>query len=422
MTNLNERFLKTVASHGAHRRISDGRNLYLNVAKTGAMSWLYIWLDKSNGKQREIGLGSYTGAGRAIRVSLDDARMLADEIRKAIRDGKDPIAERKSALVGPATFAQMLALAIENGKPGWKADADGNYGQQADWEAKIALYAAHLMTRPVATLTKQDVFDVVGPIWKTKHKTADTVRYVIWAAIEAAIADDKFVGNNPATKALCVGKFGKKAKGKDKKQPSLAYVKVPAAIAKLLADGRMAAKASVFCTLTATRTDEARLMKWSEVDFDASMWVVPSERMKVLTDNDIGGDHAVPLSDAAITLLRSLPRTVGNDYVFTGTLVGKPVGETALNDMITKNRNRGGLLELAGEATQHGMRASFRTWAKARKFNDDAAELCLAHTIGTKTTRSYDREAMMADRAEIMQAWGVHCLAANVVAFERSAA
>jgi integrase len=108
--------------------------------------------------------------------------------------------------------------------------------------------------------------------------------------------------------------------------------------------------------------------------------------------------------------------------VFAGTKKGQAVGETALNDMITKNRSRGGLLALQGMATQHGMRASFRTWAKENRFDNDAAELCLAHVVGTKTQQSYDRAEMLEERTKIMRAWGNYCTGvSNVVPLQVAA-
>ena len=60
-------------------RHSDGRNLYLSVAPTGSMSWVFMYVQ--NGKRREMGLGSFTGAGRATRLSLAEARAKADLLR-----------------------------------------------------------------------------------------------------------------------------------------------------------------------------------------------------------------------------------------------------------------------------------------------------------------------------------------------------
>ena len=74
-------------------RHSDGRNLYLNVTKTGQMSWVYMW--DYNGKRREMGLGSFTGAGKAARVTLAQARLAADAVRFRLSKGEDPFYEKR---------------------------------------------------------------------------------------------------------------------------------------------------------------------------------------------------------------------------------------------------------------------------------------------------------------------------------------
>lgn len=46
-------------------------------------------------------------------------------------------------------------------------------------------------------------------------------------------------------------------------------------------DARPAAKLlSASATLTASRTTEARLARWSEVDLEKRVWTTPAERMK----------------------------------------------------------------------------------------------------------------------------------------------
>ena len=76
---------------------------------------------------------------------------------------------------------------------------------------------------------------------------------------------------------------------------------------------------------------------------------------------------------------------------------GKPLSENSLSDRCEKDRIG---------ATPHGFRTSFRGWAKAEygaRF--EAIELALAHSIGTSVTQAYDREDLLEERREIMQAW-----------------
>ena len=66
--------------------------------------------------------------------------------------------------------------------------------------------------------------------------------------------------------------------------------------------------------LTGARRDEVAGMRWSELDLNARTWTIPSARSK----NNRA--HGIPLSDAAMAILESLPR-IGDrvDFVFSTT-------------------------------------------------------------------------------------------------------
>lgn len=64
---------------------------------------------------------------------------------------------------------------------------------------------------------------------------------------------------------------------------------------------------------TAQRRGELTEMRWSEVDLEEKVWVIPAERAKN------GKEHYVPLSEFAIGLLNEVPRFLDCDYVFTTT-------------------------------------------------------------------------------------------------------
>src|SRR5262249_29028593 len=66
--------------------------------------------------------------------------------------------------------------------------------------------------------------------------------------------------------------------------------------------------------LTGQRRDEVAEMRWSEVDLEKKLWVIPRERMKN------GVAHEVPLSDEAALLFKHLPRIKSRlGFVFTTT-------------------------------------------------------------------------------------------------------
>src|SRR5207245_1085696 len=65
--------------------------------------------------------------------------------------------------------------------------------------------------------------------------------------------------------------------------------------------------------LTGQRRGEVASMRWSELDFERALWTLPAGRTKNTKP------HLVPLVSAAIDILRSLPRFLGSDFVFTTT-------------------------------------------------------------------------------------------------------
>ena len=78
--------------------------------------------------------------------------------------------------------------------------------------------------------------------------------------------------------------------------------------------------------LTMVRTIELRGARWDELDLDASMWVIPKERMKMREP------HHVPLSRQAVQAFRRLQEINGHrEFVFPGERDPKrPMSENAM--------------------------------------------------------------------------------------------
>ena len=78
---LYARKVETIRNPGLH---ADGDGLYLVVDESGARRWAFIF--HTHGKRRQMGLG---------RMGLKEARDAAEEVRRQIRQGIDPIAVRR---------------------------------------------------------------------------------------------------------------------------------------------------------------------------------------------------------------------------------------------------------------------------------------------------------------------------------------
>src|SRR3712207_3908198 len=83
---LSARSVATVTKPGRH---ADGNGLYLVVDQSGAKRWLFLF--RWGGKLKEMGLGGLAS------VSLAEARDKADEARRVLASGKNPIEARRAA-------------------------------------------------------------------------------------------------------------------------------------------------------------------------------------------------------------------------------------------------------------------------------------------------------------------------------------
>ena len=148
--------------------------------------------------------------------------------------------------------------------------------------------------------------------------------------------------------------------------------------------------------LTATRTGEARNACWPEIDIESAMWTVPALRMK---GRKARVDHRVPLSDAALSVLRQARVLCsGSGLIFPG-----PSGAPLSNMTALK------LLRTSGIAcVTHGFRSSFRDWCGETGVAREVAELCLAHRIAGSVEGAYARSDLYDRRKPVMQDWGVY--------------
>jgi integrase len=154
-----------------------------------------------------------------------------------------------------------------------------------------------------------------------------------------------------------------------------------------------AAEAVRFIGLTACRASEALLATWSEIDTRNAAWSVPGSRTKT------GRPHRVPLSKQALSVLREA-KVLRADalLLFPGQARGKPLSLTSL---VLALRKAGG-----GDATVHGLRSTFRTWAGEKGQSRELAEMSLGHVVGGAVERAYARSDLLDPRRRVMQRWG----------------
>jgi integrase len=410
LTAIECKALVAAGKPGAH---ADGGNLYLRVTAApagkadGAPSGKWTLRYMLAGKAREMGLGAYDPDGRR-GLTLAQAREAAADAQRLLREGVDPMAHREAAAKAEQaraaeaaakahTFKAVAELYIAAHQAGWR-----NPKHKAQWPSSLGTYAYPKIGKKAAgEVVTEDVLACLTPIWTAKPETATRLRGRIEAVLDYATSRGWRLGENPArwrghlsnllpnrTKVSRVEHFA-----------ALPWQEMGAFMVRLRAQPGEAAKALRFCILTATRTMETLAARWSEVDMEGAVWVVPADRMKA------GKEHRVPLSTEALAVLRAMEATrpkEGDGYIFPGAVKGKPLSSMAMLMLLRRMKR--------DDLTVHGFRSAFRDWCEEATSTPHAvSEAALAHTINNKAEAAYRRGDLFAKRAALMQQWADFC-------------
>lgn len=374
-----------VKSLESGKEAGDGRNLWLIASRSGRKRWEFRYT--VSGRRRFMGLGPWP------EVTMDEARDKAFELRRQLRQGIDPLAEKQThkprRLV---TFEEVAEDAVSRFAKAWTGPK-----QEPQWRSSLERYAYPILGKmDVARITPEHVRDVLEPIWHSKGPTAERVQNRIERILDFATVQKLRSGDNPARlKGNLEHLLGRKDVA-DKHFPALPHQDVAAFMGKLRGKSGVAARALEFVILTATRTNEATNARWSEIDLESAVWTIPAERMKGSKSS-----HRVPLSTQAVALLKALPRDRVGDYVFVGAEPGRPVVADLRRVLIRMKRT---------DVTAHGFRSTFRDWVAERTTYPDAlAEKALAHKDSNKVQAAYRRTDLFERRVPLMQEWADYC-------------
>jgi len=244
-------------------------------------------------------------------------------------------------------------------------------------------------SKAIGDVTTSDVLAVLTPIWASKPGAARVVRTRIGVVMRWAVAKG-YRGDNPAGEAISAalpangGHVHFKAARPEQVADILAAV-----------DGstsQPAVKLAIrFAVFTACRSAECLGARWSEIEGDT--WTIPAARMK-------GGKRAfrVPLSSAALEVLRQARELHDGDLVFPSKATGRRLNPSSLTHV---------LRTLNLPTTIHGFRSSFRDWAGETGVPREVAEAALAHIV-KGVEGAYARSDLLERRREVAEAWGAY--------------
>jgi len=370
---------------------ADGGGLYFRVSKFNTRSWAFRYTRA--GKPREMGLGAFPD------VILKEARDRAAEARKLLRDDIDPIDQRQAARStmiavreAALTFEQCAAAYITVKEHEWK-----NTKHAAQWRSTLASHAYPVIGSVLINHVEQaHILKILEPLWTTKTETASRLRGRIESVLNYATARGYRKGDNPARWRGHLDKLlatpSKVAKVEH--HAALPYSEIGGFVVELRQQAGMGARALEFAILTAARSGEVRGATLAEVDLDAAVWTIPAERMKA------GREHRIPLSDAAVELLRALPRIDKSKLLFPNTK-GSELSDMTLTAVLRR---------MARPVTAHGFRSTFRDWAgETTAYPREVIEHALSHQLKDKAEAAYARGTLFDKRRRLMADWAKYC-------------
>ena len=358
-------------------KLFDGGGLHLYVSTTGSRTWRLAY--RLAGKPQTMSLGSYP------EITLAAARLKREEVKRALIEGHDPMAPRRVNRQG-----MTLAEATDNY---WQGRKDVSATYRTNALRGIELHLVRLLSKPISSITRDDLLgelllmDAAG-----LHVYVRKVRMWVGQVFEWAV-ENGIANINPAALIRPEKAFGR---AKVTSFAALALREVPEFLERLAMEGDLqSVLACRLLALTWVRTNELRMMEWSEIDEAGKVWLIPAGKMK--RDRD----HLVPLSDQSLAVLKQLRARSRPEarYVLSAPhRMDRPMSENSVLTLIARMGYR-------GRMTGHGWRSVASTWANENGYSPDAIERQLAHVPDNKIRAVYNRAEYLTDRKKLLQDW-----------------
>jgi len=372
--------------------------LYLVVQPSGRMSWAVRYRRLSDGKPRKL---TFDGL-----ASLSTAHQLAQQALDAIARGEDPAASKQASKAtqahgGSDLFGSVAAEFIER-------HAKRNTRASSARETERFLNKEVLPKwgkKSIHDITKRDVLDLLdGIVDRGSPISANRVKAIL-SKLFAWSTERGILETSPVT--------GIKAPSPE---TSRDRVLSDDEVRWLwLACDQMAypfGKLTQLLLLTGARRSEISCMTWGELDIDKALWTIPADRVKN------GLVHTVPLSDAALDIIKSLPRIESEPgYLFTTSDKGSVKGFWKARDRLASSMldlartERGQDVAIPGW-TYHDLRRTCASGMARLGINLVTIEKILNHTSGTLggVAGIYMRYDFGTEKRSALEAWGRHVL------------
>ncbi len=362
-------------------------NLCLRIAPNSKKSWSLTYRRQSDGKLRRVTIGQFPV------VSLADARRSAHDLKSRIAVGEDPAKTGKRVGQGKPDTFRDLALRYMNhhAEPNTKTAAGAHRMLRKDVFPAIG-------DEPLTEITRMDVASICENILErgspvTANRTFELIRRICKWGIRRGLTDI-----NPCEGLTPVAPEKSRDRVLSADELKSFWQRLPDTGLKW--QFQLVLKV---CLATAQRIGEVSGARWSEIDFEAKEWRLPSSRVK---NAEL---HIVPMSDLAIDLFKeAVSYGSDGDHVFPSP---KIAGEHIKARSATKAMNRVlGILNLT-DATPHDLRRTAATSMASLDIDPTMIERVLNHSAGKAGVAGiYNRFSYIPQKRLALEAWASHLL------------
>lgn len=364
-------------------KVADGNGLLVLIRPTGTKSFVSTY--RHQGRTHEITLGTYP------IMSLAQARTENIRIRTLAKQGVNPKDERQKAKNQHKTdFHYFGSLWLDYQKARVTPKT-----YQRDANAYMSHIKPLLGNKDIYQIKLSDVMAVhdrlaVADKANMAHKAVSWISAIFEHTIIKGLAPNLL---NPIPRGIHKSLI----EHKQTNYPRIKITELP----KLLHDidtakiEPMTKYAFYIMAYTFVRTSELLGMRWAEIDFNACLWRIPAERMKMRKP------HIVPLAPQVIEILQTIKQWgLSAEYVFFSNRSRQ--NSTLSSNALTTALKRMGY---AGRMTGHGFRGLASTSLYEMQYSPKAIELQLAHVSKDKTERAYNDAKMLPKRMQMMKEW-----------------
>jgi integrase len=374
--NLSALEIKRLKDSGTYA-VGHVAGLQLVISDNGTRQWVYRTM--TGLKRSKIGVGGNS-------TTLAEAIAKAKEHKESISKGGNPVKDKKDAKDALKLKQSQNKTFKEYAQEHMSTRYWGNEKHGKQWHSTLATYVyPKIGNRSIDSLTVNDIYETIKPIWHTKTETASRTLGRVKTIIDSAIVRgyrDRNKGN-PAvwsgtqSTLLTAPKDIIKVKHFEFVPPDEMYLFMQ----HLKRIDTVSTKALQLLTLIPVRSGSLRLATWQQFDFEKRIWTIPPENMKN------GKEFVTPLSSYAINLLKSLPRVAGTDLVFSGTKL-QPLSDNTLSKMMREMVAQ----VLISKGVPHGLRSSFQVFRRDfSNFSDEIGDVALSHTVGNQVSNGFSR-------------------------------